>query len=94
MTEMRLDPLSGRWVVISSARATRPDAFVLHAQRLEHEPLKPCPFCPGNEEETPPALDVADDDGRTEAPSSPPGPPVASMKCSCSLRITRPHGRI
>ncbi|MEI8405415.1 MAG: galactose-1-phosphate uridylyltransferase [Actinomycetes bacterium] len=64
MTEMRLDPLSGRWVVISSARATRPDAFVLHAQRLEHEPLKPCPFCPGNEEETPPALVVADDDGQ------------------------------
>jgi len=63
MTEMRLDPLSGRWVVISSARAQRPDAFVLHAQRLEHEPIKPCPFCPGNEEETPPALATYDEDG-------------------------------
>ena len=64
MTEMRLDPLSGRWVVISSARATRPDAFVLHAQRLEHEPIAPCPFCPGNEEETPPALVTYDDEGQ------------------------------
>ena len=63
MTEMRLDPLSGRWVVISSARAKRPDAFVLHAQRLEHEPLKPCPFCPGHEEETPPALVTYDEAG-------------------------------
>ena len=63
MTEMRLDPLSGRWVVISSARATRPDAFVLHAERLAHEPLKPCPFCPGHEEETPPPLASYDEDG-------------------------------
>lgn len=63
MTEMRLDPLSGRWVVISSARAERPDAFVLHAQRLEHEPLKPCPFCPGNEEDSPPSLVTTGDDG-------------------------------
>ena len=63
MTEMRLDPLSGRWVVISQARSKRPDAFVLSAQRLEHEPLKPCPFCPGHEEETPPALVTYDEDG-------------------------------
>jgi len=56
MTEMRLDPLSGRWVVISEARSKRPDAFVLHAQRLAHEPLAPCPFCPGNEEEAPATL--------------------------------------
>lgn len=64
MTEMRLDPLSGRWVVISSARAERPDAFVLHAERLEHEPLRPCPFCPGHEEETPPSLEIFGSDGR------------------------------
>jgi UDPglucose--hexose-1-phosphate uridylyltransferase len=63
MTEMRLDALSGRWVVISEARAKRPDAFVIHAQRLEHEPLKPCPFCPGNEEATPPTLESYDEDG-------------------------------
>lgn len=62
MTEMRLDPLSGRWVVISQARSTRPDAFVLSEVRLEHQPLKPCPFCPGHEEETPPALETYDED--------------------------------
>ena len=63
MTEMRLDPLSGRWVVISSARAERPDACVLHAERLEHEPLKPCPFCPGHEESAPPSLTIKGPDG-------------------------------
>jgi UDPglucose--hexose-1-phosphate uridylyltransferase len=63
MTEMRLDPLSGRWVVISEARSKRPDAFVLHAKRLEHEPLIPCPFCPGNEEATPPSMVFADEAG-------------------------------
>jgi UDPglucose--hexose-1-phosphate uridylyltransferase len=62
-TEMRLDPLSGRWVVISAARAQRPDAFVLHAERLRHEPLKPCPFCPGHEEPTPPARVITDEAG-------------------------------
>ena len=60
---MRLDPLSGRWVVISSARAERPDAFVLHAERLEHEPLRPCPFCPGHEEDSPPSLEIIGADG-------------------------------
>jgi UDPglucose--hexose-1-phosphate uridylyltransferase len=63
MTEMRLDPLSGRWVVISEVRSKRPDAFVINSQRLEHEPLKPCPFCPGNEEATPPALETYDERG-------------------------------
>lgn len=60
---MRLDPLSGRWVVISAARAERPDAFVLHSERLRHEPLKPCPFCPGHEEPTPPTRVILDDNG-------------------------------
>jgi UDPglucose--hexose-1-phosphate uridylyltransferase len=36
---------------------------VLHTERLAHEPLKPCPFCPGHEEETPPALVTLDEEG-------------------------------
>ena len=57
MNQLRLDPLSGRWVVVSPGRAERPYSFVTRS----HVPDtldRPCPFCPGNEEETPPALET------------------------------------
>lgn len=56
MSQLRLDPLTGRWVVISVDRAGRPDAFTAPSLPVEADPSRPCPFCPGNEEETPPAL--------------------------------------
>jgi UDPglucose--hexose-1-phosphate uridylyltransferase len=51
MPELRKDPITGRWVIISTERRKRPSAF-----RLEHvAPLTGvvCPFCEGNEEYTP-----------------------------------------
>ena len=57
MSQLRLDPLTGRWVVISSDRGERPQAFVGRDPSIE-EPDRPCPFCPGNEEATPPALET------------------------------------
>jgi UDPglucose--hexose-1-phosphate uridylyltransferase len=51
MPELRKDPVTGRWVIISTERRKRPSAF-----RLEHvAPLTGivCPFCEGNEEYTP-----------------------------------------
>jgi UDPglucose--hexose-1-phosphate uridylyltransferase len=57
MNQLRLDPLSGRWVVVSPGRAERPYSFVTRS----HTPDgldRPCPFCPGNEEDTPPALET------------------------------------
>lgn len=53
MSEYRQDPLTGRWVVIGSQRAGRPEEFVEHSvARVDF----PCPFCPGHEHETPPAV--------------------------------------
>ena len=50
MNQLRLDPLSGRWVVVSPGRAERPYSFVTRS--LVPDTLdRPCPFCPGNEEE-------------------------------------------
>ncbi|MEI7746501.1 MAG: galactose-1-phosphate uridylyltransferase [Actinomycetota bacterium] len=63
MTELRLDPLSGRWVVISEARAKRPEAFELRGERSDHDSVRPCPFCPGHEEDTPPALETYGPEG-------------------------------
>jgi UDPglucose--hexose-1-phosphate uridylyltransferase len=58
MSQLRLDPLTGRWVVVSMARAERPDAFLTRRLPVESGPDRPCPFCPGHEEATPPALET------------------------------------
>ena len=58
MNQLRLDPLSGRWVVVSTGRAERPAAFMLRSDPVQEDTSRPCPFCPGNEEATAPALET------------------------------------
>ncbi len=58
MNQLRLDPLTGRWVVVSIDRAERPAAFSPRSARVQTDTSRPCPFCPGNEESTPPALET------------------------------------
>ncbi|HEV2369929.1 MAG TPA: galactose-1-phosphate uridylyltransferase [Acidimicrobiales bacterium] len=58
MSQLRLDPLTGRWVVVSADRADRPQAFLGRTLPVESGPARPCPFCPGHEESTPPALET------------------------------------
>jgi UDPglucose--hexose-1-phosphate uridylyltransferase len=58
MNQLRLDPLSGRWVVVSTTRAERPAAFGVRAPQVQEDLGLPCPFCPEHEEETPPALET------------------------------------
>ncbi|MEW6067488.1 MAG: galactose-1-phosphate uridylyltransferase [Nitrospirota bacterium] len=50
MSELRKDPISGRWVIISVERGKRPTDFVSPAQKKKGGF---CPFCPGNEYTTP-----------------------------------------
>ena len=57
MSELRLNPLTGRWVTIASNRGDRPGDLVSRELPVEADPRRPCPFCPGNEEETPPSLE-------------------------------------
>ena len=54
MPELRKDPVIGRWVIIATERAKRPDQFSGQAQ--EAPPEKPCPFCEGSESHTPPEI--------------------------------------
>ncbi len=56
--QLRLDPLTGRWVVVSPDRAERPSAFLARSAPVQEDPSRPCPFCPGHEEDTPPALET------------------------------------
>ncbi|MBA2626100.1 MAG: DUF4921 family protein [Acidimicrobiia bacterium] len=58
MSRLRLNPLTGRWVTISAERGARPSALASQALPVEAEPVDPCPFCPGNEGASPPALET------------------------------------
>ena len=53
MSELRKDPIIGRWVIIASERGKRPTDFVTTAPK--GEPVS-CPFCEGNENMTPPEI--------------------------------------
>ena len=63
MSQLRLNPLTGRWVTIVADRAERPTDFAPRAAQIEGVPGRPCPFCPGNEEATLPALETLDEGG-------------------------------
>ncbi|HWM20640.1 MAG TPA: galactose-1-phosphate uridylyltransferase [Ilumatobacteraceae bacterium] len=60
---MRLNQLTGRWVTIVADRAGRPTDFAPRGRQIEADANRPCPFCPGNEEATPPALEAVDEAG-------------------------------
>ncbi len=53
MPELRKDPITGRWVIIATERAKRPDQFVGHSEGPKEGK---CPFCEGSEYDTPPEL--------------------------------------
>jgi UDPglucose--hexose-1-phosphate uridylyltransferase len=58
VSQLRLNPLTGRWVTIAVERAARPGDLISRQLPVEADPRRACPFCPGNEEATPPALET------------------------------------
>lgn len=63
MSQMRLNQLTGRWVTIVAERARRPTDFAPRERLEDFDAGRPCPFCPGNEEATPPALETIGEGG-------------------------------
>ena len=51
MSELRRDPITGRWVIISTDRNKRLSDFRLESVAIE--PDEGCPFCEGHEALTP-----------------------------------------
>ena len=51
MPELRKDPVTGRWVIISTDRQKRPNDF--RFERANTIGREQCPFCPGHEQMTP-----------------------------------------
>lgn len=57
MPQLRRDPVIGRWVIISTERAKRPDQFGgAEVEKEDFAPGEKCPFCEGNENMTPPEI--------------------------------------
>jgi UDPglucose--hexose-1-phosphate uridylyltransferase len=54
LPELRRDPVSGRWVIISTDRRKRPNDF--RFERASTLGREQCPFCPGHEDMTPPEV--------------------------------------
>ena len=46
MSELRKDPVTGRWVIISTDRRKRPNDFRLESVHIA--PDTACPFCEGH----------------------------------------------
>ncbi|HSF25681.1 MAG TPA: DUF4931 domain-containing protein [Blastocatellia bacterium] len=67
--ELRKDPISGRWVIISSARAQRPEAPEPRREEESAEARARCPFCYGHEDTTPPEIFTIRNNG--EPPNTP-----------------------
>ncbi len=53
MPELRKDPITGTWVIISEERKKRPRYYQIVVDKDISIPEN-CPFCPGNEAMTPP----------------------------------------
>lgn len=53
MSELRKDPLTNRWVIISQKRSARPSDLRVENVHIEHSF---CPFCEGHEDKTPPEI--------------------------------------
>lgn len=53
MPELRKDPITGTWVIISEERRQRPRYYKIVVDQDLSSPEN-CPFCPGNEALTPP----------------------------------------
>lgn len=54
MPELRKDPITGGWVIIATDRSRRPSDFLRNPVTIQGG--RPCPFCPGNEDRTPPEV--------------------------------------
>lgn len=58
MPQFRQNFITNEWVIIAPERSKRPDQFARTAEKRKERPAHDpkCPFCPGNENQTPPSL--------------------------------------
>jgi len=54
LPEFRKDPITGRWVIVATDRPRRPSDFA--REQVAVRGSRNCPFCPGQEQKTPPEI--------------------------------------
>lgn len=55
MSQLRRDPITGRWIIVNYEKAISPEGFTFEKIAKSENTTK-CPFCPGNEKLTPPEI--------------------------------------
>ncbi|MBI4227222.1 MAG: galactose-1-phosphate uridylyltransferase [Candidatus Omnitrophica bacterium] len=68
MPELRKDPIVGRWVIIATERARRPDQFQPLSPAPVADRTEACPFCEGRESKTAPEIFAARHAGAPNQP--------------------------
>lgn len=63
VSQLRLNPLTGRWVTVVPERAERPNDFAPRSLQVETGPARPCPFCPGNDDAVVPSFELPGPEG-------------------------------
>lgn len=55
MSQLRRDPITGRWIIVNISNPKKPEEFKIH---VESKKGGTCPFCAGNEGMTPPEVEA------------------------------------
>ena len=55
MSQLRRDPITGRWIIVNYEKIVRPENFSFE-KPSKNSNTKNCPFCQGNEHLTPPEI--------------------------------------
>ncbi|MCQ9206273.1 MAG: galactose-1-phosphate uridylyltransferase [Omnitrophica bacterium] len=67
MSQLRRDPITGRWIIVNYEKSVKPKDFLFEKIK-KNENIKDCPFCPGNEHLTPPEIVGHRKSGRPNSP--------------------------
>ncbi len=89
MSQLRLNPLNGRWVTIVAERRERPTDFAPRMSQIESDPDRACPFCPGGDTEVP-LLETPGPDGNWQVQVVPNRYPAFFGDDSMSVRNLGP----
>lgn len=67
MSQLRRDPITGRWIIVNYEKLVRPEEFSFEKTE-KNDNTKNCPFCPGNEKMTPPEIVAHRKTGKANLP--------------------------
>ena len=66
MSQLRRDPITGRWIIVTTEKSLTPEELVFEKQHKDKKDN--CPFCLGNEKLTPPEIVAHRKEGRSNTP--------------------------